>query len=88
MYTELKVGDRVMLKVEPRFKLTYSFKGPPIVQSHTPNNAVIQLQWDDSAQPIDVFLCGPEIGGSSPLNGPCRKIIEKEAIMLEETETQ
>ena len=66
MYIELKVGDRVTLKVEPRLTLTHSFKGPPIVQSYTKNNVVIQLQWYDSAEIIDVSLCDPEIDCSSP----------------------
>ena len=51
---ELKIVDRVMLKVEPRFKLDRSFKGPFVVKSLTSTNAVIRLQGDDNAEKIDV----------------------------------
>ena len=73
---KLKVGDRVMLKVEPRFKLDRLFKGPFIIRSLTSTNAVsyIQLQGDDKAEKIDVSrqrlsLCSPEIGNSTPWVG-------------------
>ena len=41
---ELKVGDLVMLKTAPRFRLDRSFKGPFVVKTVTPTNAVIQLK--------------------------------------------
>ena len=53
---ELKIGDRVMLKVEPRFKLDCIFKGLFVVKSLTSTNAVIQLQSDDNAENIDVRI--------------------------------
>ena len=60
-----------MLKVEPRFKLDRSFKGPFVVQSFTATNVVIQLQGDNTAEKINVSrqrlsLCSPEIGESTP----------------------
>ena len=43
-----------MLKTQPRFRLDRSFKGPFIVKTVTPTNAVIQLKGDDSAELINV----------------------------------
>jgi len=42
----LKVGDRVMLKVEPRFKLDRTFKDTFVIKSLSPTNAMIQVQGD------------------------------------------
>ena len=36
---ELQIGDLVMLKVQPRFKLDRSYKGPFTIQSLTSTNA-------------------------------------------------
>ena len=76
---QLKLGDRVMLKVEPWFKLDQSFKGPFIVRSLTSTNAVIQLQGDDKTEKIDVSrqqlsLCSPEISNSTPWVGHIGKL--------------
>ena len=76
---KLKVGDRVMLKVEPRFKLDRLFKGPFIVRSLTSTYAIIQLQGDDKAEKIDVSrqrlsLCSPEISNSTPWVGHTGKL--------------
>ena len=43
---KLKVGDLVMLKTEPRFRLDRSYKGPFEIKSLTSTNAVIQLKDD------------------------------------------
>jgi len=51
---ELSVGDLVMLKTEPRFKLDRSFKGPFVVKSLTSTNAVIQLKDDNNAELLNV----------------------------------
>ena len=45
------MGDLVLLKVQPRFKLDCSYKGPITVQSLTSTNAVIKLVGDQSAEP-------------------------------------
>ena len=51
---ELRVGELVMLKTEPRFKLDHSFKGPFVVKSLTSTNVVIQLKDDDTAELVNV----------------------------------
>lgn len=51
---DLQVGDLVMLKVQPRFKLDRSYKGPFTIQSLTTTNAVIKLVGDASAEPWNV----------------------------------
>ena len=70
----LKVGDRVILKVEPRFKLDRTFKGSFVIKSLSPTNAMIQVQEDDSAEVLNVSqqrlsLCGPAIADSPPWVG-------------------
>ena len=76
---ELKIGDRVMLKVEPWFKLDRSFKGPFVMKLLTSTNAVIQLQGDDNTEKIDVSrqllsCCGSEIINATPWVGHTGKI--------------
>ena len=51
---ELEVGDLVMLKVQPRFKLDRSYKGPFTVESLTATNAVIWMSNDSSAEPWNI----------------------------------
>jgi len=65
---EVKVGDRVMLKVEPQFKLDRTFKGPFVIKSLSPTNAMIQVQGDCSAGVLNVSrqrvsLCGQAMAG-------------------------
>ena len=66
-----KVGDLVMLKTAPRFRLDRSFKGSFVVETVTPTNAVIQLKDDAHAELINVSRqrlskCNREIGHSTP----------------------
>jgi len=51
---ELRVGDLVMLKTEPRFKLDRSFKGPFVVKSLSSTNAMIQLKDESTAELLNV----------------------------------
>ena len=51
---ELEVGDLVMLKVQPRFKLDRFYKGPFTVESLTATNAVIRMSNDSSAEPWNI----------------------------------
>ena len=51
---ELEVGDLVKLKVQPRFKLDRSYKGPFTVESLTATNAVIRMSNDSSAEPWNI----------------------------------
>ena len=54
--SNIHVGDLVMLKVEPRFKLDRGFKGPFRVNEVTPTNGTIQMMNDPRAEPIVVSL--------------------------------
>ena len=51
---KLEAGDLVMLKTAPRFRLDRSFKGPFIMKTVTPTNAVIQLKDDETVELINV----------------------------------
>ena len=60
-----------MLNTAPRFRLDRSFKGPFVVKTVTPTNAVIQLKDDDNAQLINVSRqrlskCNMEMEHSTP----------------------
>ena len=82
---ELKEGDLVMLKTQPRFRLDRSFKGPFIVKTVTPTNAVIQLKGDDSAELINVSRqrlskCNVGMEYSSPWVGHSNKLRKRRRI--------
>jgi len=82
---ELKVGDRVMLKVEPQFKLDRTFKGPFVIKSLSPTNAMIQVQGDSSAHVLNVSrqrlsLCGPAMAGVTPWIGHSGKLRKRRGI--------
>ena len=51
---ELKIGDLVMLKTAPCFRLDRSFKGPFVVESVTSTNTVIKVRDDPKAESINV----------------------------------
>ena len=51
---ELQKEDLVMLKVQPRFKLDRTYRGPFEVQSLTSTDAVIKLINDKNAEPWNV----------------------------------
>ena len=77
--TDLVVGDLVMLKVQPRFKLDRSYKGPFRIESLTSTNAMIQLVNDSSAEPWNVSRqrlskCKPEMEQSKPWIGHSNKL--------------
>ena len=81
----LEVGDLVMLKTAPRFRLDRSFKGPFIVKTVTPTNAVIQLKDDAHAELINVSRqklskCNREIGHSTPWIGHSNKLRKRRQI--------
>ena len=90
---ELKIGDRVMLKVEPQFKLDRLFKGPFVVKSLTSTNAVIQLQGDDNAEKIDVSRqrlsrCGSEISNATPWVGHTGKMRKRRQLRKRRIESE
>ena len=75
----LEVGDLVMHKTAPSFRLDRSFKGPFVVKTVTPTNAVILLKDDSHANLINVSRqrlskCNREIGHSTPWIGLPNKL--------------
>ena len=54
--SNIHVGDLVMLKVEPRFKLDLGFKGPFWVNEVTPINGTTQMMNDPRPESIVVSL--------------------------------
>ena len=82
---ELQVGDLVMLKTEPRFKLDRSFKGPFVVKSLTATNGMIQLKDDDTAELFNVSRqrlsrCDPAMAAAIPWVGHCNKLRKRHRI--------
>ena len=70
----IKVDDLVMLKVEPRFKLDQTYKGPYRVMEVTSTNAVIRPVHDPLAEPWNVSLqrlskCSVELAAGTPWFG-------------------
>ena len=70
----IKVDDLVMLKVEPRFKLDRTYKGPYRVIEVTSTNAVIRPVHDPLAEPWNVSLqrlskCSVELAAGTPWFG-------------------
>ena len=53
-HVKLKVGDLVMLSVEPKFKLDHRFKGPFVIESLTATNAIIRVKGDSHSEPWNV----------------------------------
>jgi len=66
--SKICAGDLVMLKVEPRFKLDRSYKGPYRAQEVTATNATIQLVNEPDSEPLIVSLqwLSPCNGSFSP----------------------
>ena len=82
---ELQIGDLVMLKVQPRFKLDRSYKGPFTIQSLTSTNAVIQLAGDESSEPWNVSRqrlskCYPGMEQAQPWVGHTNKLRRRRRI--------
>ena len=82
---ELQVGDLIMLKIEPRFKLDWSFKGPFVVKSLMSTNALIQLKDDDTAELLSVSRqrlsrCEPAMATATPWVGHCAKLRRRRQI--------
>ena len=68
---KLNIGDLVMLKTEPRFRLDRSYKGPFKIKSLTSTNVIIRLKNDNTAEELNVSrqrlsLCKPEMTSSTP----------------------
>ena len=68
-----------MLKTAPCFQLDRSFKGPFILKTVTPTNAVVQLKDDAHVELINISRqrlskCNTEIGHSTPWIGHSNKL--------------
>jgi len=68
---EMKRGDLIMLKVQPRFKLDQPYRGPFEVQLVILTNAVIKLLNDKNSEPWNVSRqrlskCHPGMEGAQP----------------------
>ena len=55
-HVKLKVGDLVMLSVQPKFKLDSHFKGPFVTESLTGTNTIIRVKRDNQSEPWNVSL--------------------------------
>ena len=76
---KLTVGDLIMLKSSPRFRLDCSFKGPFQIKSLTSTNAIIQLKDDSKAEELNVSrqrlsLCKAEMSSSTPWVGHSERL--------------
>ena len=70
----IKEGDIVMLKVELRFKLDQSYKGPYRVKEVTPTNVFIQQINDPNGEVLDVSIqrvskCSSNLEAATPWLG-------------------
>ena len=82
---KLNVGDLVMIKTEPRFRLDRSYKGPFEIKSLTSTNAMIQLKHDVRAEELNVSrqrlpLCKPDMLHSTPWTGHSGKLRKRHRI--------
>ena len=74
----LSEGDLVMLKVEPRFKLDRSYRGPYRVQGVTPTNVFIRPVNDPNGEVLDVSIqrvskCSEMLSSAVPWMGHTNK---------------
>ena len=82
---ELQVGDFVMLKVEPRFRLERVYKGPFQIKSLTSTNAVVVLKSDDNAEEMNVSRqqlskCRQEMAEATPWVGHSGKLNKRRQV--------
>ena len=86
---ELQVGDLVMLKVEPRFRLDRVYKGPFQIKSLTSTNAVIVLKSDDNAEEMNVSRqrlskCRREMAEATPWVGHSGRLNKRRQVRRRE----
>ena len=86
---DLKVGDLVMLSVQPRYKLDRRFKGPFVIESLTETNAVIQVKGDKKAEPWNVSRqrlskCSELLAGTEPWLGQSGKLRKRRVVKKKE----
>ena len=77
--SDLKVGDLVMLKVQPKFKLDKQFQGPFVIVSLTNTNAVIQVKGDEDGETMIVSRqrlskCSVQMAKARPWLGQSGKL--------------
>ena len=86
---DLKVGNLVMLSVQPRYKLDRQFKGPFVIESLTETNAVIQVKGDKKAEPWNVSRqrlskCSELLAGTEPWLGQSGKLRKRRVVKKKE----
>ena len=89
----VKENDLVMLKVEPRFKLDRTFRGPYRVEGVTSTNVVIRPVNDPTAEPWNVSIqrvskCNQSLSSSSPWFGHGRGSNRRRRQVLKPREPQ
>ena len=82
---QLNVGNLVMLKTAPRFRLDRSYKGPFRIKSLTSTNAIIQLKDDPKAEELNVScqrlsLYKAEMSNATPWAGHSRQLRKKRQV--------
>jgi len=81
----LQVGDLVMLKVEPRFRLDRTYKGLFKIKSLTSTNAVIALKDNDNVDAMNVSRqrlskCRPEMLQATPWVGHSGRLNKRKQV--------
>ena len=82
---KLKVGDLVMLSVQPKYKLDQRFKGPFVIESLTETNAVVRVKGDKSSEPWNVSRqrlskCSELLAEAEPWLGQSGKLRKRHVI--------
>jgi len=85
---ELQVGDLLMLKVEPRFRLDRAYNGSFQIKSLTSTNAVIELRNDNNADAMNVSRqrlskCNPEMAKATPWVGHSGRLYKRRQVRRE-----
>ena len=82
---ELKAGDLVMLKIQPKFKLDRQFQGPFIILSLTATNAILQAKDDKNGETIIVSRqrlskCGVHMAKATSWLGQSGKLRKRRTV--------
>ena len=81
----LSVGDLVMLKVQPKYKLDRRYKGPFVIKSLTDTNAVIQSRGDPDSEELNISRqrlskCGGAMSNATPWLGQSGKLRKRRVV--------
>jgi len=90
----LEIGDFVMLKVQPKYKLDRRYKGPFVIKSLTNTNAVIYIKGDKNPEELNVSRqclskCVEAMSNAKPWIGQSgklrkRRVIRKPSLPVEQ----